>query len=100
MKGLFFSLYMASSETLLTPVYQQYTMDITTIKLQKKTKSELDKMKQNKETYDQIIQRLVEEGKKKSRKKELIEGYSQIGKEELKEMEEWEAVALEDEEWK
>ena len=91
---------MAQSETLLSKVYPKYTMDITTIKLQKKTKSELDKIKQNQETYDEIIQRLVEEGKKKSRKKELIEGYSQIGKKELKEIEEWEAATLGDEEWK
>ena len=91
---------MPKTQTLLKEVYPKYTMEITTIKLQKKTKSELDKIKQNKETYDEIIKRLVEETKKKSRKKELIEGYSQIGKEDLKEVEEWEAATWRDEEWK
>ncbi|HIH15648.1 MAG TPA: hypothetical protein HA360_01255 [Nanoarchaeota archaeon] len=75
-------------------------MEITTIKLQKKTKSELDKMKQNQETYDGIIKRLVAEIKKKYQKKELIEGYSQIGKEDLKELEGWETATWRDEEWK
>lgn len=87
------------SEVLLRKVYLRYTMDTTTIKVQNKTKSELDKIKSSKqESYDQVIKSLIEENKRKSRKKELIEGYSQIGKEDLQELKDWEAASG-NEEW-
>ena len=71
-------------------VYQKYTMEVTTIKLYKTTKAMLDSFKQKNESYDDIITRILSYFKNKNLKKELIEAYSNMGKEDLKILGEWE----------
>ena len=68
---------------------------ITTIKLQKSTKSELDKIKLDSESYNAAIKRLVSDARNSSLKEELIEAYKGMGKEDLELLEEWEQVSNE-----
>lgn len=70
-------------------------MEATTVKLHRSTKSALDQMRQEDESYDEIIQKLVLEMKGKHLKKELIEAYQKKGKQDLQLLEEWEAASLE-----
>ena len=62
---------------------------ITTIKLRKSTKSELDTLKNKIETYDAAIKRLISSSKNKNLKSELVEAYSRMGKKDLDLLEEW-----------
>ena len=70
-------------------------MDVTTIKLQKKTKSALDKFRSGHESYDQVIKKLVSVVKQKNLKKQLIEAYQSMGKADLEILEEWESASRE-----
>ncbi|HLC58694.1 MAG TPA: hypothetical protein VJI68_02440 [Candidatus Nanoarchaeia archaeon] len=70
-------------------------MDITTIKLHKNTKSALDELRSENETYDNIINKLITKIKDKNLKKELIEAYKNMGKEDLRLLEEWETASNE-----
>ena len=74
-------------------VYFQYTMEITTIKIQKKTKSRLDRCRANSETYDQIIDRIITLTVKKNRNEELRMAYQSMHKEDLELFNEWEAAS-------
>ena len=77
-------------KTFIYKVYFKYTMSqITTIKLRKSTKSELDSLKNKVETYDVAIKRLISSTKNKNLKFELIEAYSQMGKKDLELLEDW-----------
>ena len=66
---------------------------ITTVKLQKRTKKALDELKEGSESYDEVISTLILNVKRKSLKEQLIEGYKSIDAEDMKEFHEWEAVS-------
>ncbi len=70
-------------------------MDVTTVKIQKTTKSALDSFRSEHESYDEAIQKLVSMAKQKSLRKELIEGYKRMGKEDLELLEEWDVASHE-----
>ncbi|MAG16181.1 hypothetical protein CMO88_03920 [Candidatus Woesearchaeota archaeon] len=70
-------------------------MDITTVKLHKGTKTALDQIRSERESYDEVIRKLIERTRNKNLKKELVEGYQKIGKEELDILHEWEAASRE-----
>ncbi len=75
---------------------------VTTIQLNESVKSELDKLRLNKETYEQIILNLMEIAQKCQRNQEelLIEGCKVMAKENLKITKEFEAIENLDEwEW-
>ena len=75
---------------------------VTTIQLNENVKSELDKLKSNKETYEQVILNLMKttEECKKNREELLIEGCKAMSKENLKITKEFEAIEnLDDWEW-
>ena len=84
------------TKTFIYKVYFWYTMStITTIKLQKSTKSELDKIKLDSESYNAAIKRLVSDARNSSLKEELIEAYKGMGSKDLELLEEWEQVSNE-----
>ncbi len=68
-------------------------MEATTIKVYSKTKHALDDVRQEQETYDQVISRLVAQTKKKNLVKELIEAYKSKAEEDIKTAQEWDAVS-------
>ncbi len=80
---------------IINEVYSKYTMEITTVKLYAKTKGELDLFKTKKETYDEVIKRLLAEVKQRDITKKLIEGYKKMGKEELEILKEWDFTSSE-----
>ena len=67
----------------------------TTVKLQRRTKAALDVLKSERETYDQVISKLVSQAREKAVKSELVEAYKCLGKDELKILEDWEAASTE-----
>ena len=74
---------------------------VTTIQLNENVKNALDKMKSNKETYEEIILSLMKIAEKCKREQEqlLIEGYKEMAEESLKITKEFEAIE-EDFDWK
>ena len=77
---------------------------VTTIQLNENVKRELDRLKSNKETYEEIIINLMKIAEKCKREQEvlLIEGYKEMAEENLKIEKEWEGTlidGLEDEKW-
>ena len=68
-------------------------MDVSTIKLHKRTKAALDNMMEEKESYDDVIAKLIEQKRNASLKKDLSEGYRQVGMEEQEILDEWEAAS-------
>ena len=56
-------------------VYPQYTVDITTIKLRKSTKTSLEKLRTSKESYDDVVKRLIARSIQKIMVEELRYGY-------------------------
>ena len=77
---------------------------ITTIQLNEEVKKELDRMKSNKETYEEVILNLMKIAEKCKREQEelMIEGYKEMAEESLKIAKEWEGTlmdGLEDERW-
>jgi len=69
-------------------------METTTIKLRKDTKNNLDVVRLESESYDEAIQRILKDMKHKELKKQLIECYKHMGKEDLKILQEWENTSL------
>ncbi len=67
---------------------------ITTIQLHEETKQELDIVKRDKESYEDLIIRLLEAEDKQKRmdKKLIIKGYKKMAKESLRITKEWEAT--------
>ena len=67
---------------------------ITTIQLRENVKNELDKLKANKETYEEVIVYLMKavEKSKRQKKEFLIEGCKEMAEESLKTTKEWEAT--------
>ncbi len=79
-------------------------MMITTIQLNENVKNALDRLKSNKETYEEVIINLMRLAEKNKREQEelLIEGYKEMAEESLKIAKEWEGTlmdGLEDEKW-
>jgi len=77
---------------------------VTTIQLNENVKKSLDKLKTNKETYEEVILNLMNlaEKNKKEQEKLLIEGCKEMTGESLKIAKEWEGTlmdGLEDEKW-
>ena len=74
---------------------------VTTIQLNENVKSALDRLKSNKETYEEVILNLMKIAEKCKREKEqlLIEGYKEMAEESLKINKEFEAIE-EDFDWK
>ena len=66
---------------------------ITTIKLQKRTKYVLDNLKDNSESYDAAIRRIISSVKNKNLKADLIEAYKSMGKKDLGMLEEWDKAS-------
>ncbi len=71
-------------------------MSITTIKLHETTKTELDYFREEKDSYDEVIQKLISKAREKSIKGELTEGYKSLGKDDIEILKEWEGTS---EEW-
>ena len=75
-------------------------MQITTIKLQEKTKLALDTLKLDNETYDSAVERLISQIRTKDLRKVLAEGYKNQSKAHLALLDEWESASKEtDEAW-
>ena len=77
---------------------------VTTIQLNENVKKALDRMKSNKETYEDVILNLMEIAEKCKREQEelLIEGCKEMAEESLRIAKEWEGTlmdGLEDEKW-
>ncbi len=70
-------------------------MEITTVKIHKNTKAILDTLKNDSETYENIINRLISERINRNMRKELIKAYKSMGKKELTILEEWETASNE-----
>lgn len=68
---------------------------ITTIKLQKSTKSELNQLKLKSESYNATIKRLISDARNSNLKEELIEAYEGMGSKDLELLEEWEQASSE-----
>ena len=68
---------------------------ITTIKLEKSTKSELDHIKLKSESYNAAIIRLISHANNSSIKEDLIEAYKGMGRKDLELLEEWEQASSE-----
>ena len=67
---------------------------VTSIQLNENVKNALDRMKTNKETYEEVIINLMKVAEKQKREQEqlLIEGYKEMAKENLKIEKEFEAI--------
>ncbi len=70
-------------------------MDITTVKIKKRTKSALNQFREKSESYDNIINKLISKIKSKNLKNELIQGYKESAKDNIKLLEEWENASKE-----
>ena len=68
---------------------------ITTIKLEKSTKSELDRLKHESESYNATIKKLISNARNANLKAELIDAYKSMGKKSLELLEEWEQASNE-----
>ena len=67
---------------------------VTTIQLNENVKNALDRLKTNKETYEQVILNLMKIAEKQKREQEqlLIEGYKEMAEESLRITKEWETT--------
>ena len=84
------------TKTFIYKVYFRYTVGtITTIKLEKSTKSELDYLKLKSESYNAAIRRLISNASNSNLKAELIEAYKGMGRRDLELLEEWEQASNE-----
>ena len=72
---------------------------ITTIKLQKSTKSALDSLKVESESYDSAIRKLISNASNSNLKVKLIEAYRSMGRKELQLLQEWEDTSSEVEDY-
>jgi predicted CopG family antitoxin len=81
----------------ITNIYELsfvYKVMITTIQISSETKKILDEIKSNKETYEQLILKLLleKESKRKEFEELLAEGYTQMAEENLKIEKEFEKI--------
>jgi len=70
-------------------------VEVTTVKLRKSTKSELDKLMQDRQSYDDVIRMLVSKIRDSKLERQLIQGYSSLGKDELQILKEWDYASSE-----
>ena len=70
-------------------------MEVTTIKLYKSTKFTLDSLRENNETYDDIITKIIIKLRDKNLKMDLIEAYKKTAERDLKIVNEWENASKE-----
>ena len=68
---------------------------ITTIKLKKSTKSALDHVKDESESYDSAIKKMISHIRNANLKSELIEDYKNMGRDDLKLLQEWDSSSNE-----
>ncbi|MBI2573308.1 hypothetical protein HYV86_05590 [Candidatus Woesearchaeota archaeon] len=68
-------------------------MDVTTVKIHKKTKMAMDEIKQKNETYDDVIARLAVKAKKQNLVREMIAGYKNKANEDREILGEWEGTS-------
>ncbi len=75
---------------------------LTTIQLHEDVKNELASLKQESETYEEVIKRLIEESdmRKRSNRELLIEGCKVMAEESLKICKEFDAIEPKWPEWK
>ncbi len=74
-------------------VYFLYTMESTTVKIHKNTKNGLDEIKNDYESYDEVIKRIVSEVKQKNLVKELVAAYKTKAIEDKEINKEWETTS-------
>ncbi len=69
---------------------------VTSIQLNENVKKELDRLKSNKETYEEVILNLMKVAEKSRREQEqlLVEGYKEMAEESLKIAKEWEGTLM------
>ena len=69
---------------------------VTSIQLNENVKNALDRMKSNKETYEEVILNLMKTAEKCKREQEqlLIEGYKEMAEDSLKIAKEWEGTLM------
>jgi hypothetical protein len=69
---------------------------VTTIQLNENVKNALDRLKSNKETYEEVILNLMKIAEKHKREQEqlLIEGYKEMAEESLRIAREWECTLM------
>lgn len=70
-------------------------MEITTVKLHKETKIALDDLRSERESYDEVISKLISHHKNKNLHRELVHAYKSMGKQDLAILEEWENASRE-----
>ena len=70
-------------------------MDVTTVKVHKSTKNALDEVRKERESYDDVIGKLIALAKNKNLEKDLIEAYKSLGKDDLEVLEDWESASTE-----
>ena len=68
---------------------------VTTVKLNKRTKVALEELKSERETYDDVINKLVLQAKRKTIAVELAKEYKSLGKEDIELLQEWETASSE-----
>lgn len=68
---------------------------ITTIKVHKQTKQELDSFRRDSESYDIIINKLLSKVRRDNLKEELIEAYAQKAESDKQLVSEWEQASNE-----
>ncbi|MFQ5621466.1 MAG: hypothetical protein ACE5FT_06505 [Candidatus Nanoarchaeia archaeon] len=68
---------------------------VTTVKLQEQTKMALDEYKEDTDSYDVVIQKLLLEVRSKDLRKRLVEGYKDMGSDDLALLEEWDVASKE-----
>ena len=66
---------------------------VTTVKIHESTKHELDSVRSGKETYDQVISKLISAHKEKNLRKELINSYKENNDFDLELVNEWESIS-------
>ncbi|MBI4140438.1 hypothetical protein HY485_01230 [Candidatus Woesearchaeota archaeon] len=70
-------------------------MEVTTVKVQKRTKLALEELKVERESFDVVISKLILCAKKIDLKKRLIEAYKSMGKNDVLVLKEWETASRE-----
>src|SRR3989338_6333976 len=70
-------------------ILKVYFMEITTVKVQKRTKLALEELKTESESFDVVIAKLISYARKIDLKKKLIDAYKSMGKKDVLVLKEW-----------
>ena len=68
---------------------------ITTIKLKRSTKSAIDGIKDESESYDSAIKKLISHARNINLRQELTDAYKNMGRADLKLLDEWDSASQE-----